>query len=222
MYDEQGATVWHATLSIWGQLLDVEGPRHAVPFRWPGQYEDAETGLYYNRWRYYDPESGAYVSQDPLGLRAGLRAYAYPHDPTQLADALGLIHESTTGYNVYVIADKATGEPIYVGITDDIRRRTGEHTGVRYDPDKHVFVPVVEDVTYGEARGAEQALMEDLDTKVKSKRGTFPNNINDSVAADRLDNPSNARERAFSDAYDKHKGVTHNKAREDIDRACGS
>ena len=38
------------------------------PFRYQGQYEDSETGLYYNRFRYYDPSTGAYISQDPIGL----------------------------------------------------------------------------------------------------------------------------------------------------------
>jgi RHS repeat-associated protein len=60
------------------------------PFRWPGQYEDEETGLYYNRFRYYDPESGEYTSQDPSGLRGGMALYAYVWDPLKLVDPLGL------------------------------------------------------------------------------------------------------------------------------------
>ncbi|WP_202807474.1 RHS repeat-associated core domain-containing protein [Gilliamella sp. wkB18] len=39
-----------------------------MPFRQLGQYEDVETGLYYNRFRYYHPETGLYISQDPIGL----------------------------------------------------------------------------------------------------------------------------------------------------------
>ena len=45
-----------------------------------GQYEDEETGLYYNRFRYYDPSTGAYISQDPIGLAGGSRLYGYVHD----------------------------------------------------------------------------------------------------------------------------------------------
>jgi uncharacterized protein RhaS with RHS repeats len=52
--------------------------------------EDAETGLYYNRFRYYDPKLGGYVSQDPIGLLGGLSAFAYVHDVLSWIDALGL------------------------------------------------------------------------------------------------------------------------------------
>ncbi|MDC6117325.1 RHS repeat-associated core domain-containing protein [Serratia rubidaea] len=43
----------------------------ANPLRFQGQYFDAETGLHYNRYRYYDPQTGSYISQDPIGLVGG-------------------------------------------------------------------------------------------------------------------------------------------------------
>ena len=61
-----------------------------APSGCPGQYEDSETGLYYNRFRYYDPALGQYVSQDPIGLAGGPALYAYTHDSTTWADPLGL------------------------------------------------------------------------------------------------------------------------------------
>ncbi|MWP50417.1 RHS repeat-associated core domain-containing protein, partial [Gilliamella sp. Lep-s21] len=48
-----------------------------MPFRQPGQYEDVETGLYYNRFRYYNPESGIFISSDPISILGGLNTYAY-------------------------------------------------------------------------------------------------------------------------------------------------
>ena len=60
------------------------------PFRYQGQYEDSETGLYYNRFRYYDPNSGNYLSQDPIGLEGGSKLYGYVHDPNSWIDILGL------------------------------------------------------------------------------------------------------------------------------------
>jgi RHS repeat-associated protein len=60
------------------------------PFRYQGQYEDTETGLYYNRFRYYDPESGQYISQDPISLLGGFNAYGYVTDTLVYTDALGL------------------------------------------------------------------------------------------------------------------------------------
>jgi len=90
MADGDGARVWSAGLSAWGELRLAEGERFACPFRWPGQYEDAETGLYYNRFRYYDPDSGQYASQDPIGLAGGAALYAYVQDPLAWVDPLGL------------------------------------------------------------------------------------------------------------------------------------
>jgi RHS repeat-associated protein len=90
MYDAAGTEVWSATVDIYGELRDLRGDRHACPFRWQGQYEDAETGLYYNRYRYFDPRAGIYGSQDPLGLVAGLNAYRYVTDPAIWSDPLGL------------------------------------------------------------------------------------------------------------------------------------
>lgn len=90
MTDSNGNSVWSASMSAFGELRELEGDRHACPFRWPGQYEDAETGLYYNRFRYYDASIGAYTSQDPIKLANGLALYAYASDPAFWADPLGL------------------------------------------------------------------------------------------------------------------------------------
>jgi RHS repeat-associated protein len=92
MYDAAGAEVWSATIDAYGDLRNITGTRSACPFRWPGQYEDAETGLYYNRFRYYDPGSGAYLATDPSGFVGGNRPYSYPGDVLRLIDPLGLVH----------------------------------------------------------------------------------------------------------------------------------
>ena len=54
---------------IYGKIRTFAGcSLNDCSFRYQGQYEDSETGLYYNRFRYYDPSTGAYISQDPIGL----------------------------------------------------------------------------------------------------------------------------------------------------------
>ncbi|MDX2022035.1 MAG: DUF6531 domain-containing protein [Deltaproteobacteria bacterium] len=90
MVDELGRVVWQAEIGIWGDLRDVQGVKAACPFRWPGQYEDEEVGLYYNRFRYYDAEGGQYVSQDPIGLDGGWNQMGYVKDTLRWVDPLGL------------------------------------------------------------------------------------------------------------------------------------
>ncbi|HEJ7999666.1 TPA: RHS repeat-associated core domain-containing protein [Serratia liquefaciens] len=60
------------------------------PIRFQGQYHDHETGLHYNRYRYYDPEVGRFVGKDPIGYAGGLNVYQYAPNPTAWIDPLGL------------------------------------------------------------------------------------------------------------------------------------
>ena len=90
-YDEHGTPVWQADYDIYGNLRNLRGDSQFVPFRQLGQYEDEETGLYYNRFRYYDPSAGGYISQDPIGLEGNNPTlYGYVHDPNSWNDPLGL------------------------------------------------------------------------------------------------------------------------------------
>ncbi|WP_280653709.1 RHS repeat-associated core domain-containing protein [Flavobacterium chilense] len=61
-----------------------------------GQYEDVETSLYYNRFRYYNSDLGQYLSQDPLGLKGGMRIYGYVFNSNSLVDIFGLMADFPT------------------------------------------------------------------------------------------------------------------------------
>jgi RHS repeat-associated protein len=113
--DEQGAVTWSATYKAWGRVekeqsykglslaasdgeitSDYASSQAAKsqqthqPLRLQGQYHDDETGLNYNRFRYYEPEAGRYVSPDPIGLLGGVNSYAYGPNALGWFDPLGL------------------------------------------------------------------------------------------------------------------------------------
>jgi RHS repeat-associated protein len=90
MFDEAGNLAWKAQLDVYGVAKPQEGAREDCPWRSAGQYEDVESGLYYNRFRYYDPNRGDYISQDPVRLRGGTELYGYVRDPLIWVDPLGL------------------------------------------------------------------------------------------------------------------------------------
>jgi len=75
----------------------IDGEAALCPWRFAGQYRDKETGLHYNRHRYYDADAGQYISRDPLGLRAGLRVYGYVADAGVQSDPLGLSPKAGDG-----------------------------------------------------------------------------------------------------------------------------
>ncbi|MBX3271056.1 MAG: RHS domain-containing protein [Sandaracinaceae bacterium] len=91
MYDELGQLAWRMQLDAFGVPTFEAGDARDCPWRWPGQYEDVETGEYYNRWRWYDARGGRYSSKDPLGLRGSLRSFHYPTDSLLRVDPSGLV-----------------------------------------------------------------------------------------------------------------------------------
>ncbi len=100
-------------------MLDEHNPHDLdQPIRLPGQYNDRETGLYYNRHRYYDPKLGNYINQDPIGLASGEPNLAvYPRNPVQGVDPLGL-EEGHQGFMGPWSETRADGNPAGYGCGD--------------------------------------------------------------------------------------------------------
>ncbi|NIA00209.1 RHS repeat-associated core domain-containing protein [Massilia sp. CCM 8734] len=107
--DQQGEIVWASEYKAWGNVLRVVSTpqrrrvlnavepelaqiavEHAQPIRFLGQYHDRDTGLHYNRFRYYDADCGRYISVDPIGLAGGINFYQYAPNPVSWVDPLGL------------------------------------------------------------------------------------------------------------------------------------
>ncbi len=99
---ENGEVVWQGEQALWGHYQQQNTlPNHGFrenaqndelycDLRYQGQIEDRESGLYYNVNRYYDADSGQYLSPDPIGFSGGLRPQAYVFNPLDWVDPLGL------------------------------------------------------------------------------------------------------------------------------------
>jgi RHS repeat-associated protein len=111
--DQEGNIVWAADYKVWGETIlrktGTDGPAKTSqqpekptspvlnqPFRFQGQQFDEETGLHYNRHRYYDPGVGRYLSQDLIGLQGGSNLFTYVSNPTGWIDPFGLVKAGTS------------------------------------------------------------------------------------------------------------------------------
>jgi RHS repeat-associated protein len=90
LVDTDGGLAGYQQHTLWGTTLWKPGGA-STPLRFPGQYEDPETGLHYNHYRYYDSVTGCYLTPDPLGLAAGPNPHAYVPNPCVHVDPLGLV-----------------------------------------------------------------------------------------------------------------------------------
>jgi RHS repeat-associated protein len=98
--DSQGRIVWQAHYKTWGNTVTEEWvdavasdsvQPQALPqnLRYQGQYLDRETGLHYNTFRYYDPDIGRFITEDPIGLNGGINLYQYAPNPLLWMDPWG-------------------------------------------------------------------------------------------------------------------------------------
>ncbi|MFD4943043.1 putative T7SS-secreted protein [Streptomyces sp. NPDC058239] len=90
LIDESGAIAWRGRSTLWGTTAWARDSSAYIPLRFPGQYFDPETGLHYNCFRHYDPETGRYTSPDPLGLAPAPNPVGYVDNPYTGCDPLGL------------------------------------------------------------------------------------------------------------------------------------
>lgn len=98
--DEDGRAAWWATrVDPYGAVEVHPASELEYNLRWPGHYFDPETGLHYNRHRYYDPSLGRYLQCDPIGYRGSeVNLYAYCVNPLVDVDVLGLTHNGRPGH----------------------------------------------------------------------------------------------------------------------------
>ncbi|MFJ5828003.1 putative T7SS-secreted protein [Streptomyces sp. NPDC093089] len=125
---ESGDLAWRTRSTLWGTTTWNRDATAYTPLRFPGQYFDPESGLHYNYFRYYDPESARYLSQDPLGLAPAPNSVAYVHNPLLWADPLGLLPCRTNEPD-----DPTWGGRVIYGELDEFDRPTGMHATLGED-----------------------------------------------------------------------------------------
>ncbi|MET8579915.1 putative T7SS-secreted protein [Streptomyces collinus] len=96
LIDERGAVAWRTRATVWGQTTWNRDATAYTPLRFPGQYFDPESGLHYNVFRTYDPESARYLTPDPLGLAPAPNPTTYVRNPLTWSDHLGLAPDECT------------------------------------------------------------------------------------------------------------------------------
>jgi RHS repeat-associated protein len=107
LFDENGDIAWRARTTLWGTTVWNRGATAHTPLRFPGQYHDPETGLHYNFFRHYDPETARYASQDPLGLVPAPNPVGYVPNPYTWSDPLGLMSCRPANSPAYSVAFEA-------------------------------------------------------------------------------------------------------------------
>lgn len=166
---ERGALLWAADHDTWGSLrpkMLANGTTNAeddfwltlsddsvraqpdwhpnptfCPIRFQGQWEDTETGLYQNRFRYYDPVSGQYSSRDPIGIFGGWRSQGYVDRPVCEFDADGLVKAMMVGDTLCLLNKYSPGTSqhdemnAFVELWDEETRRVGGFTRQTVTPD---------------------------------------------------------------------------------------
>ena len=211
----EGALLWSSDHDTWGSLRTIRAAFVSgdywteevtetlaetasitfCPIRFQGQWEDAETGLYQNRFRYYDPVIVSYLSRDPIGLFGGTRQAAYVINPNNEIDALGLQRT----FVVYRGVDQDTGLP-YIGCASAVGNSgmtPAQIISGRYSGDFSRFggtapVPLWTGTNRNAARGLEQYYFEQTGgvanrpgnanpTAANRQNPVGPNNANRSI-----------------------------------------
>jgi RHS repeat-associated protein len=143
MTDCDGNMSWAAKHKAWGAAkVAISDAAEAAgiknPFRLQGQYFDEESGLHYNRYRYYDPHSGRFVSKDPTGFDGGNNFHQYAPNPIEWVDPFGLQRRGG-GQKVSGAKPALPGDPYH---PNEVEKRTGKPINSIGNPHQSVVCPL--------------------------------------------------------------------------------
>ncbi|MCG8292169.1 RHS domain-containing protein [Pseudomonas entomophila] len=135
-----GRVRWSARYRAYGHVLRLDVDHIDNPLRFQGQYYDEETGLHYNRHRYYNPQTGRYLTPDPIGLAGGVNGYLYGVNPTGWVDPLGL---AACCPDVFTYK----GVPVSSGVRNHLDKFDGydRDVGIKGAHNRDAFMKAVDD-----------------------------------------------------------------------------
>ena len=181
MTDNAGQIVWSASYKAYGNLALQDVDLIENNLRFQGQYFDSESGLHYNRHRYYNPNSARFINQDPVGLIGGDNNYQYAANPIGWIDPFGLACKE----QVYQL--KKDGKVVYIGISDDPSRRIKEHAKVKDFDEMEVLTDLMD---HKDARTLEAGLIYQRLAKANVDTGLY---VEDQLSAAGLLNKNRGR-----------------------------
>ncbi|GLO31804.1 hypothetical protein PPUN12996_38620 [Pseudomonas putida] len=131
--DSDGKIVWQATYRSWGAIDSLPVKDVEQNLRFQGQYFDCESSLNYNTFRFYDPEIGRFVTQDPIGVRGGANLYVYVPAPTTWVDPLGWVPWEKNGFDSWFNS---------ASVQDIVDNKKAVEAALRNPGGKHEMFPV--------------------------------------------------------------------------------
>jgi RHS repeat-associated protein len=139
--DESGQVVWSASYDVYGRIDNLRAIGRENNIRFQGQYEDTETGLRYNRFRYYDSDCARYISQDPIGILGGVNHYGYVVCPINWIDPLGQSGQSCAKD----LRQKLHKDPMVIKLTGKGPKPPDMKDGMRFklSPKEQAFADAV-------------------------------------------------------------------------------
>ncbi len=203
MTDADGEIVWQATYKAWGSIETLAVNEVEQNLRFQGQYFDGETGLHYNTFRYYDPEVGRFITQDPISILGGANLYQYAVNPLSWLDPLGWAGNPANATHITYEGIK-NGKP-YIGYASKPGLGHSAEDVLRYRyPNTSAFNKAPQPLFVGDgqtgkntARGLEQRLFEDRGGLAKTSNLQNPVGIN---------NPNRANYLSAADEYRTQSG----------------
>ena len=187
-------------LDLYGNA--IAGDSSFIPFLYQGQYYDEEIGLAYNRFRYYSPDSGTYISQDPIGLAGGLACYGYVMACNAWIDPWGLFWRNPTRMGHHLVYKQKANSGVLTDLGTDLDTPTfffddetyidGTHERVHKHQDPFVggrqgkFNGTAEELLHASRRGLEG--LDDIigDLKIPRTKEILAKNVTPLEAFDKL------------------------------------